>query len=115
MIGRGKTYVAVVVVALALVAGAAGTVMASPGGDPAPTADPDGLSVSLTDGDGTANATDRVNTTSETINASYAGSESDENVSYTASATAIQFALDNATAENDTSSRLRRPASPHSR
>ena len=100
MTGRGGTLAALVAAALVLAAGVGGTAAASSGGNPAPTADPGELSVSLTDG--TVNATYRVNTTSGTVNASYAGDRPDVNVSYTDSATAIQFALDNATAENDT-------------
>ncbi|WP_251341440.1 right-handed parallel beta-helix repeat-containing protein [Haloplanus halophilus] len=106
MTGGRRTRLTAVAMALLLVVGAigafGGTAAASSGGNPAPTADPGTLSVSLTDGDGTANATYRVNATSGTINASYAGSKPDVNVSYTDSATAIQFALDNATATYDT-------------
>ncbi|WP_435067415.1 right-handed parallel beta-helix repeat-containing protein [Haloplanus sp. C73] len=90
------------VLLVAMLVLASGTVSASPGGNPPPTANPDGLTVSLTDGDGTANATYRVNSTTGTVNASYAGAKPDVNVSYTESARAIQFALDNATSENDT-------------
>ncbi|AXG09135.1 right-handed parallel beta-helix repeat-containing protein [Haloplanus rubicundus] len=103
--GTGTRLTAVAMAILLVTSGLGafgGTVAASSGGNPSPTADPGDLAVSLTDGDGTVNATYRVNTTSGTINASYAGDKPDVNVSYTDSATAIQFALDNATATYDT-------------
>ncbi|GAB3325389.1 right-handed parallel beta-helix repeat-containing protein [Haloplanus salinarum] len=106
MTGGTRIRLTAVAIALLLVTSGlgafGGTAAASSGGNPPPTADPGQLAVSLTDGDGTVNATYRVDETTGTINASYAGAKADVNVSYTDSATAIQFALDNATAENDT-------------
>jgi PGF-pre-PGF domain-containing protein len=106
MTGETRTRLTAVAMAILLVTSGlgafGGTAAASSGGNPAPTADPGELAVSLTDGDGTANATYRVDETAGTINASYAGDKPDVNVSYTNSATAVQFALDNATSENDT-------------
>lgn len=106
MTGKTLTRLTAVAMATLLVTSGlgvfGGTVAASSGGNPSPTADPGDLAVSLTDGDGSVNATYRVDETAGTINASYAGNRSDVNVSYTDSAAAVQFALDNATSENDT-------------
>ncbi|AXG05796.1 PGF-pre-PGF domain-containing protein [Haloplanus rubicundus] len=106
MTGGTRTRLPAVAMAILLVTSGlgsvGGTAAAGSGGNPPPTADPGELAVSLTDGDGTVNATYRVDETAGTINASYAGGKADVNVSYLDSATAIQFALDNATSENDT-------------
>lgn len=87
-----------------LLIGAIGSlgVATATGGNPAPTVDPGDHNVSLTDGDGTINATFRLNQTSGTVNVSYAGGKQDTNVSYSESAKAIQLAVAATTTENDT-------------